>query len=157
MAPSILEEEADKYGVFRDAVGFPTVHWFGWHDDFRVMAFELLGPSLEDLFDFCGRQFSLKTTLMIVNQLLSRIEHLHARGVVYRDINPRNFLMGTGPKGNQVYVANLGLVTEYTTTCVGTTETASQRPHLLSSTRFASIRGHEGRGMLDSRSHAARH
>ncbi|KAK0822712.1 casein kinase I, partial [Friedmanniomyces endolithicus] len=67
---SFLEEEARKYEAFQDAVGLPKAYWFGQHNYFRVMAFEMLGPTLDDLFAYCGHRFSLKTTLMIADQIL---------------------------------------------------------------------------------------
>ncbi len=74
---SFLEEEARKYEAFQDAVGLPKAYWFGQHNYFRVMAFEMLGPTLDDLFAYCGHRFSLKTTLMIADQILVRYPSRH--------------------------------------------------------------------------------
>lgn len=41
--------------------GIPILKWFGTEGDYNILVIELLGPSLEDLFNFCGKQFSLKT------------------------------------------------------------------------------------------------
>ena len=141
---SSLEEEVERYESFRGLPGFPETYSYCSKDDYQVMVFELLGPSLEDLFVFCDRHFSLKTTLLLMDQLLSRFEDLHSKGWLHRDVKPQNCLMGTGRNGNIVYLTDFGLSRE-----VMTAEEAQKlprQPHFVGTTRYASIKGHSGQG-----------
>ena len=79
-------------------MGVPNVHWFGVEGDYNVMVIDLLGPSLEDLLNYCKRKFTLKTVLMLADQMLQRIEFIHSRHFLHRDIKPDNFLIGIGKK-----------------------------------------------------------
>ena len=65
--PFLLEDEADIYRFLSGGVGILRVHAYETECEYNSMVFDLLGPSLEDLFNFCGRKFSLKTVLMLVD------------------------------------------------------------------------------------------
>lgn len=66
----------------------PNLHWHGPDEDFNFIVTDLLGNSLEDYFNICNRQFSLKTVLMIADQVINNIEYLHFKGYLHRDIKP---------------------------------------------------------------------
>jgi hypothetical protein len=49
----------------------PTLFkWFGVEGEYNVMVIDPLGPSLVDLFNYCSRKFSLKTMLMLADQMV---------------------------------------------------------------------------------------
>jgi casein kinase I family protein HRR25 len=53
------------------------MYYFGKEGDWNILVMDLLGPSLEDLFEYCRRKFTLKTVLMVAIQMLQRIEYVH--------------------------------------------------------------------------------
>ena len=129
----------------KKAIGIPSVKWWGMQDEFNVMVMELLGPSLEDLFTFCGRKFSLKTTIMLADQCIKRIQAVHERFFVHRDIKPDNFVMGLKTMSNTVYVIDFGLSKKYRDQKTQKHIKYAEDKAFVGTVRYASINNHKGR------------
>ena len=76
---SPLKQESKIYKTLMGGPGVPWINWSGKQGDYNVMVIDLLGPSLEDLFRMCNRHFSLKTILMLADQLVSSTPLLDLR------------------------------------------------------------------------------
>ena len=139
-----LENEARIHGSLAGGIGIPWVRWFGIEGNYNVMVLDLLGPSLEDLFNYCNRKFSLKTVLLIADQLISRIEYIHAKFFIYRGVKPDSFLMGTGKMSAQINVIGFGFAKEY-----GDSKVHSQNPQ-HGTAHCASVKTQSGFGKLSS-------
>ncbi|XP_017786666.1 PREDICTED: casein kinase I-like isoform X2 [Nicrophorus vespilloides] len=139
-----LHIESKFYKMMQGGVGIPQIKWCGSEGDYNVMVMELLGPSLEDLFNFCSRRFSLKTVLLLADQLISRTDFIHSRNFIHRDIKPDNFLMGLGKKGNLVYIIDFGLAKKYRDGRTHQHIPYRENKNLTGTARYASINTHLG-------------
>ena len=74
---------------------------------------ELLGSSLEDIFQKQKKNLSIKTTCMLGIQMIDRIEWVHSKYIIHRDIKPDNFVMGRGDSSHIVYLLDFGLSKKY--------------------------------------------
>jgi len=141
--PQLLYE-SKIYRILQGGYGIPGVKWFGSEGDYNVLVIDLLGPSLEDLFNYCGKRLSLKTVLMLADQMIARLEFMHSRSYIHRDVKPDNFLIGTGSRKHICHVIDFGLAKKYQDPRNGRHIPYLEGKNLTGTARYASISTHLG-------------
>ncbi|GBE82252.1 Casein kinase I homolog 1 [Sparassis crispa] len=142
-----LRDECRSYRILAGCVGIPQIYHFGQEGLHNILVIDLLGPSLEDLFDMCGRKFSIKTVCMAARQMLSRVQTIHEKNLIYRDIKPDNFLIGRpGTKNaNVIHVVDFGMAKQYRDPRTKQHIPYRERKSLSGTARYMSINTHLGR------------
>lgn len=139
-----LEHEAKVYKALEGGVGIPKVHWCGAFANRCAMVVDLLGPSLEDLFNRSQRKFSLKTVLMVADQMIQHVEHFHKHYFLHRDIKPENFLIGLGKSQDLVHIVDYGLAKRYYNPFTSEHVPYREKKCLVGTARYVSLNTHMG-------------
>lgn len=135
--------EYDMYATLHSPEITPGVlraFWYGEENGFAMLVLDRLGPSVEELFNFCGRSFSIKTVVMLGDQMFRRLEAIHAHGVIHRDIKPDNFLIGY--TNGMVYAVDFGLAKRWVRN--GVHIPYRDGKNLVGTARYVSQHTHDG-------------
>ena len=105
---------------------------------------ELLGKSLEDIFQLQEKKFSIKTVCMIGIQMIDRLEFIHNKNIIHRDIKPDNFVVGLNHKSHIIYVLDFGLSKKYRSSRTHQHIKFTINKKLTGTARYASINALKG-------------
>uniref|UniRef100_A0A8R1U0M5 non-specific serine/threonine protein kinase n=1 Tax=Onchocerca volvulus TaxID=6282 RepID=A0A8R1U0M5_ONCVO len=141
--PQLLYESR-VYKILHGGFGIPRLRWYGTEKDYNLLVMDLLGPSLEDLFNYCNRRFTLKTVLMLADQMIGRIQFVHIKNFIHRDIKPDNFLMGIGRYCNKLFLIDFGLAKKYRDSRTHVHIPYRKDKNLTGTARYASVNAHLG-------------
>lgn len=141
--PQLLYEYK-LYRVLSGGIGIPRIRYYGTEKNYNTLVMDLLGPSLEDLFNFCSRHFTIKTVLMLVDQMIGRLEFIHIKCFIHRDIKPDNFLMGIGRHCNKLFLIDFGLAKKFRDPRSRQHIGYREDKNLTGTARYASINAHLG-------------
>ncbi|KAJ3116180.1 casein kinase I [Physocladia obscura] len=157
-----LRDEYKTYRLLANSIGIPSAYYFGQEGLHNVLCIDLLGPSLEDMFDLCHRKFSIKTVCMVAKQMITRAQTLHEKNLIYRDIKPDNFLIGRLSRheltpilqshsashphsASMVYMVDFGMAKQYRDPKTKAHIPYREKKSLSGTARYMSINTHLGR------------
>lgn len=145
-----LRDEYRTYKHLQGSDGIPNAYYFGQEGLHNILVIDLLGPSLEDLFDWCGRRFSIKSVVQVAIQMLNLVEEVHRHDLIYRDIKPDNFLIGRQgmPDENNVHLIDFGMAKQYRDPRTKQHIPYREKKSLSGTARYMSINTHLGREQL---------
>jgi len=108
----LLKNETKIYQYLSGIEGIPTVLYFGIDEENNYMIITLCGKSLQNIIDLTY-YFSLNDVISISKKMVKRLESIHNKGLIHRDVKPDNFLFGLEDKQHILYLIDFGFCKRY--------------------------------------------
>ena len=150
VAIKIEERKTQKSSLEREAYilytlkgpGLPEVISFGRTKRYNILIETLLGRSLYQIYNDYDKKFTLKDVCMLAIQMLERLEYIHSKNYIHRDIKPHNFLVSLKNE-SQIYLIDFGLAKKYKSERGNHVKFAMTK-HITGTPRFCSINAMRG-------------
>ena len=141
---NLLENEAYIMS-YLNGPRIPAVKSFGYSGDHNVLIMELMGKSLEDLFEnLPNKKMSIRCVCNLGYQMIDIMEYIHNKHIIHRDIKPDNFVMGKGTKSKYLFLLDFGLSKKYRSSTTLKHYPLIKRKKLTGTARYASINALNG-------------
>ena len=143
----LVENERKAHQILDGMEGIPKLLNFGVFNNKHIIVMELLGKDLSKLFHELSKKFSLKTILMLAEQMINRTRSIHHKHLIHRDLKPENFLIGLkGDDKKRLFLTDFGLVKRYVDDS-GQHITCAERTTFSGTVRYCSVNTHKGQSM----------
>jgi len=112
---SLLLYEWRVFKCLSDGVGIPKIHWYGNDGHLNILAIDRFGPTVQDLFESLD-MFTVELLLLLAKQVLDRIEFMHSKGFIHRNVKPESFSLGMDVEDTSdlnVHIIDVGLAKRY--------------------------------------------
>ena len=141
---NLLENEAYIMS-YLNGPGLPYVKSFGYSNKHNILVMELMGKSLEDIFEsFVVKKMTTRCVCNIGYQMIEIMEYIHNKHVIHRDIKPDNFVVGLNEKRKYIYILDFGLSKKYRSSRTLKHYEIVKNKNLTGTARYASINALNG-------------
>lgn len=121
----------------------PKVYKYIETPDYNLLIMQLLGKSLDVVFDESNSKLDLGTVMKLAITIIDNLEKIHRVGIIHRDIKPNNFMFGTGTESNELYIMDFGLSKKWYVDGGNHVEFKTGRS-MIGTARYASLNVHQG-------------